>query len=234
MEELDLKELFMMFWNKKAQIILIILIFIVLGITYSYFFITPKYKASTKLVLTQSAVNTEADSITQADLTLNSKLVSTYGALIKTDNVLSEVVNKINNEEIKIEDIKENISVKSVEDTELIEISVTNFNPNYAAAIANEIATVFCDKVVEIYNISNTYILDRAEPNNIPYNINHVKDIVIFIFIGGVVAAVYVFIANMLDNTIKTEQDVEKVSGLMVIATIPDYTLEDKRGGNRR
>jgi len=53
-------------------------------------------------------------------------------------------------------------------------------------------------------------------------------------FVGVVVAAGYVLIANMLDNTIKTEQDVEKVSGLMVIATIPDYTLEDKRGGSRR
>lgn len=234
MEELDLKELFMMFWNKKAQIILIILIFIALGITYSYFFITPKYKANTKLVLTQSAINTEDDSITQADLTLNSKLVPTYGALIKTNNILSEVVANINNPEITIEEIKNNVSVESVEDTELIEISVTNYNPNYAATIANEIAIVFCDKVVEIYNISNTYILDRAEPSSIPYNINHTKDIIIFMFVGIVVAAGYVIIANMLDNTIKTEQDVEKFSELMVIATIPDYTLEDKRGGKRK
>lgn len=234
MEELDLKELFMMFWNKKAQIILIILIFIVFGIIYSYFFITPKYEANTKLVLTQSAINTEDDSITQADLTLNSKLVPTYGALIKTDNILSEVVANINNSEITIEEIKDNVSVESVEDTELIEISVTNYNPNYAATIANEIATVFCDKVVEIYNISNTYILDRAEPSSTPYNINHAKDIIIFMFIGIVVAAGYVIIANMLDNTIKTEQDVEKFSGLMVLATIPDYTLEDKRGGKRK
>ena len=142
MEELDLKELFMMFWTKMAQIILIILIFMVLGIAYSYFFQTPSYKASTKLVLTQSAVNTEDESITQADLMLNSKLVPTYGALIKTNNVLSEVVTNINNPEITIGSIKNNVSVKSVEDTELIEISVTNNNPNYAATIANEIATL--------------------------------------------------------------------------------------------
>ena len=51
MEELDLKELFEIFWNKKAQIILIILIFIVLGIIYTMGFTTPMYTSSTTLVL---------------------------------------------------------------------------------------------------------------------------------------------------------------------------------------
>ena len=127
---------------------------------------------------------------------------------------------------------KNNVTVQSVKSTELIEITVKNDNPNYAATIANEIAKVFCERVVEIYNISNTYILDRAEPETQPCNINHKKDIFIFAFIGLVVAAIYALILNMLDNTIKTEEDVEKVSGLIVLTTIPDYTLE--KGGKRK
>lgn len=234
MEELDLKDLFTVFWEKKAQIILIVLIFAVIGIAYSYFVVEPEYKAKTKLVLTQSLEGTEDGAITQADITLNSKLVSTYGELIKTDNILQTVVDNINNPEITINSIKNNVSVESVKSTELLEISVKNSNPNYAATIANEIAKVFCEKVIEIYNISNTYILDRAVPTKTPYNINHTKDIVIFAFIGVVVAAVYVLIANMLDNTVKTEQDVEKTTGLMVLTAIPDYELENKRGGKRK
>lgn len=234
MEELDLKDLFTVFWEKKAQIILIVLIFAVIGIAYTYFLVEPEYKAKTKLVLTQSLEGTEDGAITQADITLNSKLVSTYGELIKTDNILQTVVDNINNPEITINSIKNNVSVESVKSTELLEISVTNADPNYAATIANEIAKVFCEKVIEIYNISNTYILDRAVPTKTPYNINHTKDIVIFAFIGVVVAAVYVLIANMLDNTVKTEQDVEKTTGLMVLTAIPDYELENKRGGKRK
>lgn len=234
MEELDLKDLFTVFWEKKAQIILIVLIFAVIGIAYTYFLVEPEYKAKTKLVLTQSLEGTEDGAITQADITLNSKLVSTYGELIKTDNILQTVVDNINNPEITINSIKNNVSVESVKSTELLEISVTNADPNYAATIANEIAKVFCEKVIEIYNISNTYILDRAVPTKTPYNINHTKDIVIFAFIGVVVAAVYVLIANMLDNTVKTEQDVEKTTGLMVLSAIPDYELENKRGGKRK
>ena len=234
MEELDLKELFTIFWERKTQAILIILVFAIIGRTYSYFMVEPDYKATTKLVLTQSSVDSKDDSITQADVTLNSKLVSTYGEIIKTDNVLKTVVNNINNPDITIKDIKENVTVKSVKETELLEITVKNANPNYAAQIANEIAKVFCERVVEIYSISNTYVLDRAEPDATPYNINHIKDIAVFAFIGVIVAVVYILIANMLDNTIKTEQDIEKIGGLLVLSTIPDYSLENKRGGRRK
>lgn len=234
MEELDLKELFTIFWERKTQAILIILVFAIIGITYSYFMVEPDYKATTKLVLTQSSENSKDGSITQADITLNSKLVSTYGEIIKTDNVLKTVVNNINNPDITIKDIKENVTVKSVKETELLEITVKNANPNYAAQIANEIAKVFCERVVEIYSISNTYVLDRAEPDATPYNINHIKDIAVFAFIGVIVAVVYILIANMLDNTIKTEQDIEKIGGLLVLSTIPDYSLENKRGGRRK
>ena len=234
MEELDLKELFTIFWERKTQAILIILVFAIIGMTYSYFMVEPDYKATTKLVLTQSSVDSKDDSITQADVTLNSKLVSTYGEIIKTDNVLKTVVNNINNPDITIKDIKENVTVKSVKETELLEITVKNANPNYAAQIANEIAKVFCERVVEIYSISNTYVLDRAEPDATPYNINHIKDIAVFAFIGVIVAVVYILIDNMLDNTIKTEQDIEKIGGLLVLSTIPDYSLENKRGGRRK
>ena len=49
MEELDLKELFEIFWSRKAEIILIIAIFLIIGLTYSFYFVSPKYKSETSL-----------------------------------------------------------------------------------------------------------------------------------------------------------------------------------------
>ena len=224
MEELDLKELFLIFWNRKIEILLITLIFVVIGILYSYFYLVPVYKSSTTLILAQSSSTAEQkgeSSITQTDLTLNSKLVSTYSEIMKRKSVLSKVVSNLG------------MSVKAVSDTELIEITVKNKDPEKAALIANEIAKVFSEKVVEIYNISNIYILDRAEANPVPCNINHVKDIVIFAFIGIVISIIICLIANMLDTTIKTEEDVEKTTGLLVLTSIPDYNIEVSRKGGR-
>lgn len=234
MEELDLKELFFMFWNKKLEIILITLMFVAVGIGYSYFFVKPEYTSTTSLVLAQSSSSgqTGDGAISATDLTMNSKLVSTYSELIKRKAILGQVCENLNIPESNIQELRGKIKVNSAKNTEIIEISVTNKDPNIAAAIANEIAKVFGEKIVEIYNISNVYLLDRAEANAVPSNINHMKDVVIFAFIGLVIAAVYVLLANMLDNTIKTEQDVEATTELLVLSSIPNYDVEikSKRG----
>jgi len=49
MEEIDLKELFRMFWNKKVQIILIVAIFIMIGVIYTVGFVKPKYTSKHKV-----------------------------------------------------------------------------------------------------------------------------------------------------------------------------------------
>lgn len=222
MEEMDLKELFDMFWSKKIQIILMILMFITIGIIYTLHFTTPIYSSSTTLVLASSA-NDKLDGNTMiiaSDLTVNSKLVSTYSELIKSKNVLKEVSLNLDIE-IDEEKLKDSISVSAVENTELIEITVKNQNPTYAARIANEITDVFTRKVKEIYNINNVQIVDKAEVDTKPSNINHAKDIIMFACIGLVIAIIYVIVANMLDNSIKTAQDIEAAYDIPVLVSIP-------------
>ena len=241
MEELDLKELFEIFWSKKLHIILIVLILMVIGLIYTIGFTTPMYTSSTTLVLATAGNNQEqsqeTNSITTNDVTLNSKLVSTYSELVKSKNVLRQVISNLNID-VKEEALRKNVTVTAVKDTEIIEISVTNQNPTYSAKIANEIAKVFTGKVAEIYNINNVHIVDEAEVANSPSNINHARDVLIFAFIGIVIAAMYVLIANMLDTTIKTQEDIEKLYKLPVLAAIPIYDAnvqkqKTKKGGRK-
>lgn len=233
MEELDLKELFEMFWNKKVQIILIVAIFVVIGIIYTIGFVTPVYTSTTTLVLAgqtsdNTATNTTSDTITSTDLTLNSKLVGTYSELVTSDKVVRRVISNLGID-VNVEELKKNISVTSVEDTELIEISVTNENPTYAMQIANETVELFKEQVAEIYNINNVHVVDAAEEEAVPSNVNHTKDVIIFAFMGIVVAVMYVIIANMLDTTIKSREEVEKLYKVPVLAEIP-FNTEEKGG----
>ena len=236
MEELDLDELISMFWNKKIEIILITLIAMVIGVIYSYFFVTPTYTAKTSLILVQSsdAASQNGNSgITSTDLTINSKLVSTYSDIVKRNVVLDQVASNLEISKEQVQEIKNRISVSQSKDTEIIDIKVTDEDPNYATKIANEVATVFSEKIVDIYNMSNVYLLEKAEVPTIPSNINHIKDIAIFALIGLVISVFYVLILNLLDHTIKTEEDIEKYTDLLVLATIPNYETEFKteKGG---
>lgn len=233
MEELDLKEMFEIFWSKKIQIILIILIFILVGVIYTVGFVNPVYTSSTTLVLASTNANATTNSITATDITVNSKLVSTYSEVIKSKNVLSKVIENLN---ISVDEdsIRNQISVTSVKDTEVIKIAVTNENPTYSAQIANEIAKVFTEKVKEIYNMNNVQVLDEAKVSSAPSNINHQKDVLIFAFIGMVISIIYTLVANMLDTTVKTPEDIEKYFKVPVLASIPMYGVEQKKKGGKR
>ena len=232
MEELDLKELLQIFWEKKIQIILIIMIFAVIGVIYSLGIVTPKYQASTTLLLATNSSGT--GSITTTDVTLNSKLVSTYSKLVGSKKVIREVISNLSLD-MEEETLKKSVSVTAVEDAEMIQISVKNEDPVLATKIANETASVFINNVKEYYNMENVHVVDKAEIPQEPSNVNHIKDVIIFSFIGVVIAVMYVLIANMLDTTIKSEEDIEKISKLTVLATMPLYerTGNKRRGGKR-
>lgn len=236
MEELDLKELFEMFWSRKLYVLIIVLVFFLIGCIYSYIFVEPQYKSETSLLLVQQGTNTDSESVTTTDLTLNQKLVSTYRELIESKRVLKPVIEDLGME-ISEETLKKSITVSSVKDTELIKIMVANENPENAKLIANKIVDVFSEEVKEIYKIDNVNVIDEAEVENVPYNINHIKDLAIFAFIGIVLAAVYVLIANMLDTTVKSRESIEKL-GLSVLTEIPLYNFNEttkvqKKGGRK-
>ncbi len=234
MEELDLKELLMIFWNKKVQIILIVLMFVIIGIIYTIGFVTPVYTSTTSLILAaaeKEGTTAVSSTITTTDVTLNSKLISTYSELVRRKNILSEVISNLNIN-VSEDELKNNITVNSVKDTEIIEISVVNRNPQYASKIANEVAKVFTKRVAEIYNINNVYVIDEAVPQSQPSNINHVKDVTIFAFIGIVIAVIYVLIVNMLDTTIKTAEEIENTFKIPVLVSIPIYETKTVKTGN--
>lgn len=231
MEELDLKELLTLFWNKKIKILLIVAIFMLIGVIYTVGFVTPMYTSSTTLVL----ANTASDKITTSDITLNSNLVATYSELAKSKKVVTKVISNLGID-VDVEKVRKNITVTSRKNTEVIEISVTNEYATNSAKIANEIAKVFSEEVADIYNINNIHVVDKAEVDDIPSNVNHLKDIIMFIFIGLVAAILYVIILNMLDTTIKTAEEVEKQFKIPVLVSIPLYSfdVEKARGGRKK
>lgn len=240
MEELDLKELFNMFWTRIIHIVIIVLIFAIIGVIYSFLFVSPVYKSYTTLVLATSSEDNEnkTDTITQTDISLNNNLVATYSELIKSKSVLRQVISNLDIDKTEKE-LKSNISVSNVKSTQMIQIDVVDANPRQAKIIANEVAKIFSAEVARIYNINNVHVVDEAEAETVPYNINHIKDIAIFTFIGLVVACIYVLIANMLDTTVKGKEDVERRLGLTVLVEIPTCSFDEltknmaKKGGRR-
>lgn len=222
MEEIDIKELLYEFLKNKLFIIILLFIGICFGFIYSKFLVKPMYKSNTTIVLSKSLTeNDVSGAITTSDITMNQKLVSTYSEIMKSRSVVREVIDRLGLD-ISQDELISKISVKSKQDTELLEISVTYNNPVIAANIANTLGEVFTEKVKDVYNIENVSIIDVAEISDIPYNVNITKTVVIFAVVSLFIAFVTIFIKVYFNNTVKTEEEISKLLGLPVLAVIPE------------
>lgn len=228
MGELDLFE-FLHYYSNK---ILFVLLFVVIGFIGSYIFTfstqVPIYESKTSLVLTKNDNNNAT--ITQNDITLNKNLVPTYREIIKSRRILEQVIGNMNIN-IDYETLTKNVEVSSIENTELIVISVYDENNKLAKSIADEIATVFKKEIVDIYSIENISIIDEAQVSEKPYNVNILKQFVIGAGLGFLISSLIVALFFYFDDTIKTEEDIEQKIGLPVLGSVPKYTK--KKGGNK-
>lgn len=228
MEELDLKQLTGILWRKKFTIILIILIFAIAGFIYTFNFVEPMYKSTCTIILGKVTSSTvpeasslqDTDMISQSDLTLNSSLIETYSELVKSKSLIQDVIQSLNMD-LETEEIMKSISVSRVNNSDLLEVTATNRNPKLAKEIVKSVVNIFSENVKEIYNISNVYVIDDANVEDIPYNVNHVRDVLIFSLIGLFVSSGYVLLYNIIDNTVKGTYDIENIIKSKILITIP-------------
>lgn len=223
MEEINLKELFEYFVSKLPIIVIAALLTTLVGIAYGLWFQKPMYNSYTTIVLTRTdngSTTTDGTGITQSDILLNQNLVSTYREIIKSKRILNQVINNLDLN-ISTDELEKNISVTSEKDTEVIKISVNNSNPTDAKDIANEIERVFSNEIISIYNIKNITIIDYAEEDTTPYNINVPKQIILAFLIGFILACAVIFVTFYFDTTIKSSEEIENKLGLPVLGVVP-------------
>lgn len=228
MEEINLKRLLEVTLSVKWIILGMMILMLGIGCLYSFCYVVPKYESSTKIVLAQVQNTSEeqmADAITQSDITMNNQLVSTYTEIIKSKNVLVKVKERLALEK-KIEMIKKQIAVSSVEGTQVLKITVTDESPELAQKIAVEVGNAFKEEVSAIYNMNNVNVIEAAEINNNPSNINHVKDIIIFELLGVFLSCGIVLVIYLIDTTLKDEKDIENELGVPSLGMIPLYKEE--------
>lgn len=218
MEEINLGDLLTYFFKKSPIIILIASVTIIMGIIYMVSIQTPLYHGITSVILVQQ--NSEATGVTQSDLNVNEKLVSTYSEIIKSRRVLSQVINELRLD-FTIEELAKKITVTSLSETPIIKITVSDEDSNKAVTIANKTADIFSKEVDDIYNLENISILDEAIEEASPYNVNFAKQLIIYTLVGFVLGFGIVFAMYYFNDTITSKKEVEALLGIAVVGEIP-------------
>lgn len=224
MEEIDLIELLNYFKKKIGLIIIIMSAVGILGCIYTLFIQKPMYNSYTTVILSGSS----SSSITQTDVTLNKNLISTYAEIVKSGRVLNQVIKELNLD-ISYESLSSEVSVTSLNNTEIIKITVNNESADMAMKIANSTASVFTKEISSLYKMDNVSILDYATINESPYNINILKQLIIYILVGLVISLGTVFMIFYFDRTIKSAEQIEQKIKLPVLGSVQDISKGGKK-----
>lgn len=227
MEEINLKELFDYLKERVLIVAIITLAILVVGCIYSIFIKTPMYKSQTTFVLVSDDGTAGGGGYSQAEANLNKNLVSTYSDLVKSNRVIDKVIKNLSLN-YSVNTLKGRITVINTTNTEIIKVNVEDPDKALAADIANELIKVFGEEIKEIYRLQNVSVVDVAEEAEYPYNVNIIKDIVIYLLVGIVLACGIIFVIYYFDTTIKSADEVEKKLGLPVFGIVPRVKYKEK------
>lgn len=235
-ETISLKELFDTLKKRLTLIISITLIAMIVSGIVSYFIITPEYKSSTQILVNQAKDDSSA-ALNTGEVQANVQLISTYSVILKSAAILNIVKEELNLD-MNVSTLNSKITVESAQGSQVMTVSVTDSDPKVALQIANKTAEVFEKEIKNIMSIDNVTVLPLAEDqeNQSPVSPNPPLNIAIAAVVGLMVGVGLAFLLEYLDNTIKTEQDIEKLLELPVLGAITtiDENVEAKMRGNQK
>ena len=222
MENVNIKEVLNYLLSKAWLIIVILLTVLAGGEVYTALLKTPLYESKTNVVLISDSSSKQ---ITTNDVTLSNNLVKTYSEIVKSRSVLNKVIEKLKLSE-SYEGLAGKITVSSVTSTQLITIRISDKDSAKAKTIANEVAKVFKSEIKDIYGIDNVQIVDEAVEAGSAYNINIVKETIIYLIAGLAIGVGVAYVMYLLDKSIKDSETVEDKLGLTVIGVVPEVERE--------
>jgi capsular polysaccharide biosynthesis protein len=145
----------------------------------------------------------------------------TLEVIIKDKTVLEKVITKLGIERTP-ESLAQNIQVGSIDDTQVVKISVIDINPERAAAIANTTANVFIEEIPNIMmGFDDVRVLSDAQVNPFPINESNENKIIGAAILGGIVIGIgLIFLVDSLDDSIRSEQDIEHLLEVPILGSV--------------
>ncbi|MBR3252642.1 polysaccharide biosynthesis tyrosine autokinase [Candidatus Saccharibacteria bacterium] len=212
MEEINIKDFFIYLKRYIWAFVLMILLCVGGILTYDLAFKKPVYQAQTTIVIAKSD-NANNAAATLNDVNASQKLTSTYGEIAKSELVLNQVVDNLELG-VSAKDLGKNLTVKPVEDTSILSVTVKDLNAEKAATIANEVADVFSEEVSKIYKLDNVSQLSVAKTPTSPSNNTLTRDVILGTVVAVALVTGFAFLRFYLDDTVKHGDEVEKIYGL--------------------
>lgn len=228
--EINLGEIFAVLLHKIWIIILATVVCGAVAFLYSFFIITPQYESTTKVYILNKQ---SGSSVTYSDVQLSSTLSKDYEQLVTSRYVIEGVISKLNLDDT-YEELAARVSASNTDETRIIAITVTDPDPEQAQKIANAVRDLAAQHITQVMDIEAVNVVDNANLPDSPVSPSVPKWTLIGVAIGMIISIAVIVIQHLLDDSIKSPEDIEKYLGISTLAIIPMNEGEQADQQSRR
>lgn len=224
--EIDLKELFFALINKWYIIVLVTVLCGLLGFLYVRFFVPETFKSETSIY-----IYSEKSGSMNTDLQTGTTLTKDYEVLVRSRTVLEQVIESLDLP-MNYEQVNSMISVSVPASTRIVKISVQTTDPYQAQSIANAVREISSVTIAQVMGVDAVNVVDPASLPSAKSGPSIMKYTLMGAVLGAVLVCGMIILLFLLNDTIRTQDDVEKYLGLSTLGIIPlDETLvmDEKR-----
>ncbi|MBO6157724.1 MAG: hypothetical protein J6P72_00525 [Firmicutes bacterium] len=225
-ETIDLMQILVILKQHWFAILLSTVLCGVIGYAYASLVIKPTYSANADMFVTNNQNINSTQSITNADISASSSLVDTYAVILKSHDVLEDVI-----AELKLpytyNALASNVSVGDVSGTQVMRITVRSESPEEAIRIVSSIVDHAPEAITKAMNVGSVAVVDSPWSSGKPVAPNKRNYGLVGAMIGFVICFGILFLREITNSTFKSEEDVRKVLDLPMLGIIP---LDDSQG----
>jgi capsular polysaccharide biosynthesis protein len=216
-EEIDLLDLFFALKAKIVPILIATVLGGLISFAYTYFMVTPMYQSTASMLV----LSKETTLTSLADLQLGTSLTNDYKVLAVSRPVLEKVVADTGIP-LSYGQLAGRISINNPSSSRILEFTVTYEDPDKAAEIVNDLAKVASSYISEQMEVVPPNIFEEGIPATSPSSPSYTRNVAMGAILGMMLVCGIVILLELLDDTIKDEEDVQKYLGLSVLAAVPD------------
>ena len=217
--EIDLTQFFLLIKKHLRLIIISTILCAVIAALITMFLIDKKYASEETIYLTPKV--TDQGTVDASSVNSNNALVNSYMMMLRGENVLSKVADKLNLPNVMA--VKNAITVTNEKDTQIIKVVATTDNAKKSQQIVETTVNIFFTEMKDKLDIKNLTIIDSAKVNNVAVSPSIKKNILLGALAGMFVTVGIIFIRFIFDKRLRNRAEAESFLDIPVLAEIPFF-----------
>ncbi len=229
--EIDLQRLFGALVNKAWLIGIVAVLFAVVTFLGTLLFVTPQYQSAAMFYVNNNnfSIGEASLSISSSDISASRGLVKSYIVILETRETINDVID-YSGVDRTYGQMKNMISAAAVDSTEIFQVVVTSEDPAEAEKIADAIAHILPKRISSIIEGTSAKVVDSAVMPTKASSPSYSKNTMIGFALGMALAAAVILLTALLDNTIRSEEDIASTVNYPILAAVPDMREIGKGG----